>query len=112
MAKRRPVTPPGWDEPEALICPLCERSMPDGSWNEHHLIPATFKGREKVAMHKICHDVLHRTFSEREMEKYYNTIEHLMENEDIQKFVAWVKKKPDDYYSKTKETKDRKRNRR
>lgn len=112
MTKRRTVTPPEWEEQEKPTCPLCGRLMPDRSWNEHHLVPATFKGREKVAMHKICHDTLHRTFSEREMEKYYNTIPRLLENEDIRKFVGWVQKKPNDFYSKSKETKDRKRNRR
>ena len=113
MAKRRAVTPPGWDDNEdEEICPLCRRPMPDGSWNEHHLIPATFRGTEKVKLHKICHDTLHRTFTEREMQKYYNTIGRLMEHEKIQAFVTWVKKQPNDYYSKTKETKDRKRNRR
>lgn len=112
MARRKSVIPPGWEEQKVQSCPLCGRPMPDGSWNEHHLVPATFKGRDKVAMHIICHNTLHRTFSEREMEKYYNTIPRLMENEDIQKFVDWVKKKPDDYYSKTNETKNRKRNRR
>jgi len=112
MARRKSVTPPEWEEPEVSQCALCGRSMPDGSWNEHHLVPATFKGTEKIALHKVCHDTLHRTLSEREMQKYYHTIDRLLENEDIQKFVSWIKKKPNDYYSKTKETKERKRNRR
>lgn len=112
MTRRRKVTPPGWEEQEELTCPLCGRVMPDGSWNEHHLVPATFKGTEKVALHRICHDTLHRTFTEREMQKYYNTIDRLMERVEIQSFVDWVKKQPNDYYSKPKETKDRKRKRR
>lgn len=111
MSRKRKVIPPEWTEPEVLVCPLCGREMPDGSWNEHHLTPATFKGTEKIALHKICHDTLHRTLTEREMLKYYHTVDRLLENEDIQSFVKWVKKKPNDFYSKTKETKNRKRHR-
>ncbi len=86
--------------------------MPKGSYNEHHLIPATFKGKEKIVLHKICHAKLHSAITEREMEHYYNTVERLLEHEEIQKFVKWVKKQPDDFYSKNKETKERKRKRR
>lgn len=86
--------------------------MPDGSHNEHHLIPATFKGKIKVTLHKVCHAKLHHTFSEREMSQYYHTIERLLEHEEIEKFVKWVRKQPNDFYSKNKDTKDRKRKRR
>ncbi len=113
MGRRKEVTPPDWDnKQEDAICPLCHRPMPEGSWNEHHLVPATFGGREKITLHLVCHDTLHRTFNEREMKRYYNTIGRMMEHDSIQAFVTWIKKKPNDYYSKTKETKDRKRNRR
>lgn len=86
--------------------------MPQGSFNEHHLVPATFKGKEKITIHKICHSKLHSAITEREMEHYYHTIERLLEHEEIQKFIKWVKKQPDDFYSKNKETKERKRKRR
>lgn len=92
-------------------CPLCGREMPEGSSNDHHLIPSTFGGKEKITLHKVCHDKLHHTFSEREMEHYYHTVERFLEHEEIQKFVKWVRKQPDDYYSKHKDTKDRKRKR-
>ena len=94
-------------------CPLCERPMlRDDSSDEHHLIPKTFKGKETITLHRICHQKLHQTFSEREMLHHYNTIERLLENEDIQKFVKWVSKKELDYYSGNKETKRRKSKRR
>lgn len=112
MSKQLKSVPPGWNTTAESVCPLCNRPMPTGSWNEHHLIPATFKGTEKVAIHIICHDTLHHTFSEKEMQKYYHTIERLLEHEAIQKFVKWVKKQPNDFYSSPKDTKDRKRKRR
>ncbi len=86
--------------------------MPEGSYNAHHLIPATFKGRDKIDLHKICHSKLHTVFSEREMQHYYHTINRLLENEDIQKFIKWVSKKAPDFNDKNKDTKSRKGKRR
>jgi hypothetical protein len=92
-------------------CPICDRPL--GSvWGEHHLIPKTFKGKEKVQIHKICHNKIHSVFTERELYNYYHTIERLLENEDIQNFIKWVSKKDPDFYLKTKDTNTRRRKRR
>lgn len=81
------------------LCPLCGREMVDGpSVNEHHLVPRTFRGRETVKMHRICHNKIHSVFSERELAQYYHTPERLLENEEIRKFVKWVQKKHPAYY--------------
>lgn len=93
------------------ICLLCGREMPPGSYDEHHLIPKTFGGSQTVRLHKICHDKLHHTFTEREMVNYYHTIERLKEDEQIRKFIKWVKKQRPDFYSKSKDTRDRRRKR-
>ena len=94
------------------LCPLCGRELVGNkSVDKHHLIPRTFKGTETVIFHKICHRKLHSLFTEREMMKHYNTIEAILENEEIQKFVKWVIKKDPEYYDISKETKDRKRKR-
>lgn len=94
-------------------CPICNRPMLMGSSvDEHHLIPKTFKGKETVLMHKICHNKLHTVFSEREMQHYYHTIERLLENEEIQKFIIWVSKKHPEFYDSNKDTKRRKSKRR
>ncbi len=85
--------------------------MPDGTYNAHHLIPATFKGRETVDLHIVCHDKLHHVLSEREMQHYYNTIERLLEHEEVLKFVKWIKKQSPEFYTKHKDTHDRKRKR-
>ncbi len=86
--------------------------MPTGTYNEHHLIPVAFKGKETVMLHKTCHSKLHHSLSEREMQHYYHTIERLLEHEEIQKFVKWIKKYPPEFETKNKDTKDRKRKRR
>ena len=46
------------------------------------------------------------------MLKYYHTIERLLEHEEIQKFIKWVKNKDPEFYIKHKETKARKSKRR
>lgn len=94
-------------------CPICDRDMiPGKSLDDHHLIPRTFKGKEKITLHMICHKKLHSCITEREMQHYYHTVERLLEHEEIQKFVKWVKKKDPEYYSGNKETKGRKSKRR
>lgn len=92
-------------------CPLCTREL-GTVCDEHHLIPKTFKGKEKIWLHKICHRKLHSVFSEREMLNYYHTIERLLEHEEIQRFVKWIQKKPIDFYDSSKDTNIRKGKRR
>ena len=43
------------------ICGICDRPLGTMSIDEHHLIPKTFKGKEKVKVHKICHRKVIRT---------------------------------------------------
>lgn len=93
------------------ICALCKRKL-DLNANEHHLIPSTFGGKDVVKLHQICHNVIHHTFTERELVNYYHTIERIKEKDDIQKFIKWIEKKPIDFFVKTKDTKTRKRKRR
>lgn len=79
-------------------CCICDRELGDDLIEWHHLIPKTFKGKALVPIHKICHRKIHATFSERELEKVYYTPNALRSNEDIDKFVIWVQKKPLYYY--------------
>lgn len=94
------------------ICPLCDRELIKGSSiDEHHLIPKTFKGRDTITLHRICHQKIHHTFSERELLNFYHTVERIRAHEEIQKFVKWVKKKDPLFYGKNKDTKNRRRKR-
>lgn len=85
-----------------MICPLCEREIINGT--EHHLIPKCKKGKEKVLLHKICHDQIHCLFPEKLLAKKYSTIEALLSDERIVKFIEWVKTKPLDFYCKMKKS--------
>jgi hypothetical protein len=94
-----------------MNCPICGRELINNV-DDHHLIPRTFKGKETISLHRICHQKLHTVFTERELFKYYNTIERILENEDIQKFIKWVARKHPDFYDGNKDTAQRKRKRR
>lgn len=94
-------------------CPICERELiPGKSVDEHHLIPKTFKGKEKVIIHKICHNKIHSVFTERELQHYYYTVERLHEHEELKKFIKWVSKKDPEFYDGSKDTKRRRQRRR
>jgi len=102
-----------------MNCPICDR-IKGGEMQDHHLKPKTFKSRTKevhnkdnlVHIHKICHQKLHATFSEKEMFDHYHTVDNIMASEEMQKFAKWVSKKAPDYYDKNNETHSRKQKRR
>jgi len=93
-------------------CPLCGRELGNELIEQHHLIPKTFKGKELVDLHKVCHRMIHATFSEKELQKYYHTIERILTDEKVQRFVEWVKNKPLNFYLSIDETSQRKEKRR
>ena len=95
-----------------LECPLCLRPLGEENIDSHHLIPKTFKGSDTETIHKICHRKIHATFTERELLNFYHTWERIRDHSEIQKFVAWVKKKEPGFYSGSDETTVRKGKRR
>jgi hypothetical protein len=84
------------------ICLLCGRPLA-GPCNKHHLLPLSKggKGTETVVLHKICHDKIHAVFTEMELKKHYNTIDKLQQNEEIARFIKWVRKREPEYYDKS-----------
>lgn len=93
------------------ICCICHRPLGDILIEEHHLKPKTFKGKDTVPIHKVCHAKIHHTFSERELLNWYHTPERIREHEEMQKFIKWINKRPLDFYDGHRDTADRKRKR-
>jgi hypothetical protein len=84
-------------------CPLCGRRLvPGGSVNQHHLVPRSRKGRETIALHRICHAAIHAALSEKELERQYNTIERLRRHPRLARFIAWVRGKPPEFWVRTR----------
>jgi hypothetical protein len=79
-------------------CPLCGRPLvPGPSVNLHHLVPRTYRGREAVPMHRICHAKIHSVLSEKELRDHYHTPERLREHPEIRRFLGWVRRKPPEF---------------
>ena len=98
-----------------MNCPICQRE--DGEMmQDHHLKPRTFRNRDKsindkdnlITIHKVCHSTIHAFFKEKELFKYYHTVERLLEDQDMQNFVEWIKKKDPDFYVKMTRSNKRK----
>ena len=82
--------------------------MPEEQRSRHHLIPKKFKGRETVELHAICHNKIHSLWSERELKNRFPTIELILAEPEIQRFVAWLAGKPPEFYERTEDSGGRK----
>lgn len=83
------------------VCDLCAREVPTTS---HHLIPKQVHSKNwckrmfsrdemknrRANLCSDCHPMVHQYFSHSELGRIYNTIEALLENEKVNKFINWV----------------------
>ena len=89
-------------------CELCGRIT---QLTRHHLIPRT-RHRNKRTQKRFsrqemqtrllwvcrsCHHHIHRCISEKELANNYNNKERLLTHPDIQKFVAWIARRPNTF---------------
>ena len=84
------------------VCPLCDRPIPPNQESKHHLTPKLKGGKHGpiAVMHTICHSKIHSVFTEAELARHYDTVEALLEHEEIAKFVRWVQKRPPEFKSR------------
>ncbi|UUX48121.1 HNH endonuclease [Nisaea acidiphila] len=79
-------------------CPICGRPMvPGSSVDRHHWVPRAYGGREWGWMHQICHRKIHALFSESDLARRYSTASEILSHPEMEKFVAWVKRRPPEY---------------
>ena len=103
---RKRVKAPG--NSPAGPCPLCQRPMVAGpSLDQHHLVPRSHGGRETVTMQKICHRAIHAMLSEQELAEEFSGFEALRAHPLLAQFIAWVKRRPPEYYDRTRWSKTR-----
>jgi hypothetical protein len=86
------------------VCPLCERNIPRAQRDAHHLIPKSHRGTETVVLHRICHRQIHALFTETELARQFNHVDALKNNEEMSRFIKWVKEKPDDFFEKSRKS--------
>jgi hypothetical protein len=98
-----------WAVPEWPVCPLCQREIPPSEQDAHHFVPKSKGGRETRVLHRICHRQIHALLSETELARHFNTAESLLAHPDVQTFVAWVRRKPADFFEKSRKSALRRR---
>lgn len=82
-------------------CPICDRDMWKGdSINKHHFIPKCRGGKETLYVHRVCHDMIHKIWTEKELEKEFNDSNKIIEQEEMVNFIKFIKKKEPDYYDR------------
>ena len=87
---------------ETPICPICNRILGTQNTSKHHLIPKSRGGKdsELIEIHNICHQKIHSVFSLKELRDEFNTVEKLVEHEEMVKFIKWVAKKAPEFYQR------------
>ncbi|MCF1470598.1 HNH endonuclease [Agrobacterium vitis] len=91
-------------ELEPVLCPMCERVIPDDQKDDHHLVPKSKGGKITVCLHRVCHSQIHAIFTDAQLAKKFSTITAILEDPAMQKFVTWVKTKPPGFSDVAKET--------
>jgi len=77
-----------------MKCSICKREIPHGRYSEnHHLVPHCKKGKDTILVCIDCGNQIHNLFSIQELTKSYNTLESLLTDLKIQKWVQWIRKR-------------------
>ena len=74
------------------ICALCEREVSYITY--HHLIPKAEGGKhtDQIPLCQPCHSTIHRTYSNKELAKVFNSVQTLKTSDKLQKYLIWIKK--------------------
>lgn len=79
--------------PSKLTCPICQHEYDRKELTKHHLIPKSRKGKITTLICSPCHKQIHAVFSEKELERRFNTIESLIEAEEFRPWVNWIRRR-------------------
>lgn len=75
---------------EPAPCPLCAR--PNFAPSDHHLIPRTRGGKVTETVCQDCHSAIHATFSNKELERDFNSVESLMAHRAFATLINFISK--------------------
>jgi hypothetical protein len=73
-------------------CELCKREV--GILTRHHLVPKSRGGRggNVIMLCVSCKDQIHRLFTNKELERVYNTLEKILGDERVKNYIRWIRK--------------------
>ena len=86
------------DPAETRPCDLCGRHVPRSLITLHHTLPKQKGGRaeHRRPMCKPCHKQVHATFGNAELARRFPTVEALRDAEQLQPFLAWIRRQRPD----------------
>jgi hypothetical protein len=67
----------------------------------HHPVPKSRGGRATVPVHPICHRTLHKTFDNKQLERFGDDAAKLRSAAELERFLAWIAGKPPDFHAPT-----------
>lgn len=71
-------------------CPLCRR--PNQNPSDHHLVPKSRGGKVTETICRDCHTAIHATFTNKELEREYASIDALLGHAGFAKMIAHIAK--------------------
>lgn len=86
-------------------CPLCQREMVYPS--DHHLVPRSKQGRETVLICEDCHRAIHARFDTATLKNHYNTVERLLDDNELRGTIKFISKQNPHTKIKTKTSKSK-----
>lgn len=97
-----------------MICPLCQRDMPEDLMQKHHLM--TRRTDKKVTEHicRECHKTLHGLWSNkdiRDSKKGLDSLEGILAQPEFQKALPFIRRLAPGAYMRMKESAGRRRKR-
>ncbi len=78
-------------------CPICKRLTPPEYTEKHHLKTKQRGGKETEKVCVNCGDMLHQIFTNKQLDREYDTIEKILTHRDIQEWIRFIQKKPDSF---------------
>lgn len=77
-----------------LTCTLCRRTAPSsGCIEKHHLVPQRRGPKDTISVCVDCGNQIHMLFTNNKLRYKYNTVEALLSDERVQKWIKWVRKR-------------------
>ncbi|MED4399967.1 HNH endonuclease [Metabacillus fastidiosus] len=93
------------------VCELCEREPVETT--VHHLLPKEMGGTFGPTANLCipCHKQIHALYTNKEIAIRLTTIQELKEDEQLSRFLKWIRKQPPTKLMKIKKSNERKRKR-
>lgn len=89
---------PRYAPDELVECVLCQRRVPGRLITLHHLKPKSRGGEADVRVPtcRTCHKQIHASFTNKELDEHYTSVNALRQSPRLSGFLKWVAKQAPD----------------